>query len=141
MSSLKKYYKGLDLIRIFSCVAVLLYHLNILKGGYLLVCSFFVLSGYLSWITNYNKKNFSFKEYYIKKLKHIYIPLLIVIFISRAVVPFFKEINWVNMKPETLSVLFGYNNFWQLNANLDYFDRHVNSPFIHFWYIRFYLFF
>ena len=34
MSSLKKYYKGLDLIRIFSCVAVLLYHLNILKGGY-----------------------------------------------------------------------------------------------------------
>lgn len=135
MSSLKKYYKGLDLIRIFSCISVLLYHLNILKGGYLLVCSFFVLSGYLSWITNYNKKDFSFKEYYIKKLKHIYIPLLIVIFISIAVVPFLKEINWINMKPETLSVLFGYNNFWQLNANLDYFARHVNSPFIHFWYI------
>ena len=41
----------------------------------------------------------------------------------------------MNLKPETNSVILGYNNFWQLNANLDYFTRNVNSPFIHFWYI------
>ena len=41
----------------------------------------------------------------------------------------------MNLKPETNSVIFGYNNFWQLNANLDYFTKNINSPFIHFWYI------
>ena len=50
--------------------------LNILlKGGYLLVCSFFVLSGYLSWITNYNKKNksrTSNEKYDYKTLKKLY---------------------------------------------------------------------
>ena len=43
--------------------------------------------------------------------------------------------NWYNLKPETTSVLLGYNNFWQLNANLDYFTRHINSPFMHLWYM------
>lgn len=43
--------------------------------------------------------------------------------------------DWINLKQETISVLFGYNNFWQLGANLDYFTRHINSPFMHFWYI------
>ncbi len=45
------------------------------------------------------------------------------------------NIRWLNLKNESLSVVFGYNNFWQINANQDYFTRHVNSPFIHFWYI------
>ena len=29
----KEYYKNLNIIRIISCIAVLLYHLGILKGG------------------------------------------------------------------------------------------------------------
>ena len=48
MKKTKLYYKKLDYIRIISCIAVLLYHLNILKGGFLAVCTFFVLSGYLA---------------------------------------------------------------------------------------------
>ena len=38
----------LDVLRVLSCAAVLLYHLGFLKGGYLAVCTFFVMSGYLS---------------------------------------------------------------------------------------------
>jgi len=135
MERSNKYYKYLDLIRIFSCIAVFLYHLNILKGGYLLVCTFFVLSGYLSCISAFKNEKFSFKSYYIKKLKHLYLPLLLVVFTTIALISFFPDINYLNLKPETTSVLLGYNNFWQLNANLDYFARHVNSPFMHFWYI------
>ena len=63
MNSSKKYYKNLDLIRIISCIAVLLYHLNLLKGGYLAVCIFFVLSGYLSVISCYKKEIYSFLYY------------------------------------------------------------------------------
>ena len=48
----KEYYKNLNIIRVIACIAVLFYHLGILKGGYLAVCTFFVLSGYLSCVTS-----------------------------------------------------------------------------------------
>ena len=131
----KGYYKNLDIIRLISCVAVFLYHLNILKGGFLAVCIFFVLTGYLSFISAYNKEKFSIKNYYISKLKNIYLPFILVVFISIFIISLIPSINWVNLQPETTSTIFGYNNFWQLNASLDYFARHVDSPFMHFWYI------
>ena len=138
----KEYYRRLDLIRIISCILVLFYHLNILKGGYLAVCTFFTLGGYLVTLGGYlvcmsalRKEEFSIKKYYINRLKKIYLPLMIVVFITVFVAKVSKSVIWMNLKPETLSVAFGYNNFWQLSANLDYFTRNVNSPFTHFWFI------
>lgn len=133
--SRQKYYKNLDLLRLLSCIAILLYHLNILKGGYLAVCTFFVLTSYLSCLSEFKKDKFSIKDYYLKRIVKLYIPLIIVVFSSLAVISLFPNISWFNLKPETTSVLLGYNNFWQLNANLDYFARHINSLFIHLWYI------
>ena len=136
MSTKKKtYYRDLDIVRVLSCILVLLYHLNILKGGYLAVCIFFVLSGYLSIISAFRKDKFSILTYYKERLIHIYIPLLIVVFITLGIISFIPSINWLTLKPETTSVILGYNNFWQLSANMDYFARHVSSPFMHFWYI------
>lgn len=129
------YYKDLNIIRVVACIAVLFYHLGILKGGYLAVCIFFVLSGYLSVISASKKESFSFKEYYLNRLTKLYLPLFLVVFITIGIVSFFKDIYWLSIKSETLSVLLGYNNFWQISANLDYFARHVDSPFMHFWYI------
>ena len=131
----KKHYGKIDLIRVISCLAILLYHIGILKGGYLAVCIFFVLSGYLSVISCFKKDKFSLKDYYINKFKKIYLPLLVVVFISILTISLIPSIDWMNLKPETNSILLGYNNFWQLNANLDYFVRHINSPFTHLWYI------
>ena len=130
-----KYYKRLDFIRVFSCLAVLLYHIGILKGGYLAVCTFFVLSGYLSVISSFKKEKFSFKDYYLNRLKKIYLPLLTVVLISISIISFIPSIDWLNLKPETTSIFLGYNNYWQINANLDYFVRHISSPFMHLWYI------
>ena len=131
----RDYYKYLDIIRIFSCVIIFLYHLGLLKGGFLAVNVFFVLSGYLAFISARKDNNFSIKEYYLKRLKSIYLPLVIVVFLSLAIVPLIVKNNWLNLKPETFSVLFGYNNFWQLKASLDYFSRHIDSPFMHLWFI------
>lgn len=133
--SVKNYYKRLDWIRIISCLMVLLYHLNILKGGFLAVCTFFTLSGYLSCVSALNNRNFSLREYYINRLKKLYIPLLIVTSITVILAKYIPFITWMNLKQETISVILGYNNFWQLKANLNYFTRHVNSPFMHLWYI------
>ena len=135
MSSKEKYFEKLDIVRIVSCILVFLYHLGIIKGGFFAVCTFFVLSGYLSVISLFKKDKISLKDYYYKKFIHIYAPLLIVVFLSICVIYFIKDINWINLKPETLSVIGGYNNFWQINASLDYFARHISSPFMHFWYI------
>ena len=132
---MKKYYKRLDLIRLISCFAVLFYHIGFLKGGYLAVCTFFVLSGYLSVVSAFNKEKFSIKDYYVNRVIKIYLPLLIVVSLSIVIVNAFTNFNWINLRPEVSSVLFGYNNYWQLNANLDYFVRNATSPFTHFWYI------
>ena len=134
MSS-KKYYKDINLIRIICTVAILFYHLGVIKGGYLAVCTFFVLSGYLSCITSFDKDKFSLLSYYKNRLKKVYLPLIIVVFISIGAISFFNNIYWFNLKPETTSILLGYNNFWQRSANLDYFARHLHSPFMHLWYI------
>ncbi len=135
MKTEKKYYKELDIIRVLSCIGVLLYHLGILKGGYLAVCIFFVLTGYLAVISAFSKEKFSLWEYYKSRFIHIYVPLLIVVFLTISILPFLPDNNWINIKPETLSVVGGYNNYWQMSVNLDYFARHVSTPFMHFWYI------
>ena len=54
---------------------------------------------------------------------------------SVIVTKYITDINWLNLKPECISAICGYNNFWQLNANLDYFTKNVHSPLIHSWYI------
>lgn len=131
----RKYYRSLDFIRIIACLAVLFYHLNILRGGFLAVCTFFVLSGYLSGVSAFKKEKFSIKDYYVSRFVHIYLPLLFVVLLTVCITSFIPSINWVNLKPETTSVLCGYNNYWQLSANQDYFTRTINSPFTHFWYI------
>ena len=40
----KSYIKGIGLTRVFACIAILLYHMNLLKGGYLAVCIFFCIN-------------------------------------------------------------------------------------------------
>lgn len=131
----KGHYKYLDFMRVFFCIAILLYHLNIIEGGYLAVCSFFALSGYLSCISACKKEKFSLLSYYKNRFLKLYLPLITIVFITVAILSLWEEILWLNLKPETTSVLFGYNNFWQLSANLDYFARHINSPFMHLWYV------
>ena len=128
----KNYNLNIALIRVLFCIAVLLYHLNLLKGGYLAVCSFFVLTGYFTTITLQN--NESIGKHYLKRLKKIYLPLIIVVFITLSIITL-NKINAFNLKPEITSIILGYNNYWQLSANADYFAKHVNSPFIHLWYI------
>ncbi len=132
---MKKYLKSIDWIRVFSCLAVLFYHLNLLNMGYLAVCSFFVISGYLTTKNALEKDNFSFLEFYRNRFLKLYVPVIVIVFLTLFVVSFFPSLVWQNLKPETTSILLGYNNFWQLSANLNYFTKVLSSPFIHFWYV------
>ena len=131
MRSKKGFNLNISFIRCIFCIAVLLYHLNILKGGYLAVCSFFVLTGYFSAIS---LNNYKLTKYYFNRFKKIYIPLIIVVFSSVGLLSILN-INVFNLKPEINSILLGYNNYFQINANIDYFAKQTSSLFIHLWYI------
>ena len=128
----KEYNLNLSFIRFILCISVFLYHLNLLKGGYLAVCSFFVFVGYFT--TKSLCEADSILKYYKKRIKKIYLPLLLVVFITISFIILF-DITIFNMKPEINSILLGYNNFFQLSTNSDYFAKHIGSPFIHLWYI------
>ncbi|MBP3707679.1 MAG: acyltransferase [Clostridia bacterium] len=135
MEQKKKYFIYLDILRLISCIAVFLYHLNVLKGGYLAVCSFFVISSFLSCISESKRENFSLKKYYISKLVKLYVPLVAVVFVTISFLSLSPDILIPSLKPEVKSILLGYNNFWQLSANMDYFAQHIDSPFMHLWYV------
>ena len=61
--------------------------------------------------------------------------MLIVVFVSIGVIKLFLDVNWFNLKPEVTSIILGYNNFWQVMTNMDYFRSGLESPFIHLWYM------
>lgn len=134
MKSEKDYYLKLDIIRIISCLIVILYHLNIVAGGFLIVCTFFVLSGYLEGIFAFKSSDFSIKKYYKKRFVRLYLPLLFVISLTIIMVKI-TGVSWLNLKKEALSGLAGYNNFWQLQAKQNYFTKSIHSPLTHLWYI------
>ena len=128
----KTYNNNISFLRVFFLLAILLFHLGLLQGGYLAVCSFFALSGYLGFKSL--AKDNRLIPYYIKRIKKIYLPLVIVLSITIILVYLFN-IKIFNFKNEITSILGGYNNYWQLNARTDYFAKQASSPFFHLWYI------
>ena len=131
----KKRNQKIDLLRILFCTAVLLYHLDLLKGGYLAVCGFFVLSGYFTADSLIRRKDEEIFRYQVKRISRIYIPLLVTVCIAVLAVSVLSSTVWISLRPETTSVLLGYNNLWQISALQDYFARANTSPLIHMWYI------
>ena len=134
-----RHYYRIDMIRIIACLAVFFYHLGLLKGGYLAVCSFFVLTGYLSVIGGLYKKNINLFKYYKGIILKVYLPLIIVVFCSIGIISLLPDVFITNIKPEVASILGGYNNIWQLHVNFDYFAKRAVSPFTHLWYMSLYM--
>ncbi|MBQ0065241.1 MAG: acyltransferase [Firmicutes bacterium] len=132
----KKYIKGLNGYRALAIIAVTLFHIypGIFKGGYLGVCMFFVLTGFL--LANTSQKEFNLLQYFKKRIKRIYPALLVVIFLTCGLCFFLCPNVLSGMKEEVLSIVAGYNNWWQISTNADYFAKSFNnSPFTHFWFL------
>lgn len=137
----KRRIRGLATMRALAAVGVLLYHAfpNTVKGGYFGVITFFVISGYLSAAglkKQIAAEKFDILSYYKKRVLRIYPGLLIVLFSSVGVLALIDMYRLANTPQEVLSVVLGYNNYWQIRMNADYFANLTNtSPFTHLWYI------
>lgn len=133
---------GLDGLRTLALIGVLLFHTfpKQFPGGYFGVIIFFVISGFLSAYSAASqlKKTgkFSILSYYKKRLIRLYPALIIVVFCSVGVLAKVDPNKLANTQSEVISILLGYNNYWQMKTSADYFaNLSQNSPFTHLWYI------
>ncbi|HFU5938947.1 TPA: acyltransferase family protein, partial [Enterococcus faecium] len=96
-----------------------------------------VVSGFLmakNTIRDEKNRQFSFLHFYYKRIKRIYPFLLfsLVVFIFILGISNIRLIG--NIRSELPSLIFGYNNWWQLNQGVSYFDSYFNaSLFKHYW--------
>jgi peptidoglycan/LPS O-acetylase OafA/YrhL len=132
---------GLDALRTLAIVGVTLFHMfpETVKGGYLGVSLFFVLTGYLLAYTSERQRmagRFRVGQYYLKRIRRIYPSLVVVILVTIGIYHFLAPKVMSAVRPEVISVLLGYNNWWQIAQNADYFTRLANtSPFTHLWFM------
>ena len=132
---------GLDGLRAIAIIGIVLYHLfpEAVPGGFLGVALFFSIMGYLLVYSTRNELadgSFAIGNYYRKKIRRLYPPLLITLLLCALVqIPLWPRMTKGTFS-EILSVLLGYNNWWQIAQNSSYFTRIMNaSPLTHLWYL------
>lgn len=137
----RKHIYGLDALRTLAITLITIFHVlpDTFVGGYIGVCLFLVITGFLlayGSAFDYMSGNFSVRRYFFKRLKRLYPPLLITILVTVGVYHFLLPSVLEDSGKEIVSIVFGFNNWWQLAMNEDYFARVVNaSPFTHMWFL------
>ena len=108
-----------------------------MRGGYLGVALFFVLSGYLLAVTCMREdalRSYSVGRFYRKRIRRIYPALIVVLGATLILLWRFYPASLRGLRGEVLSILLGYNNWRQIALNQSYFTRIANSsPFTHLW--------
>ena len=132
---------GLDGLRALAILGVVGYHLlpGVLRGGYLGVLLFWVISGYLLSVTSErsaSKGRFRTGEFYKKRVLRLYPALLLMLVFVTCFFTLFLQDELRGIRRELLSVVFGYNNWWQIAQQSSYFARLSSaSAFTHLWFL------
>ncbi len=133
------YRDDIDGLRALSVLAVLFYHLQIfsISGGFLGVDIFFVISGYIITrliIKEYNLKTFNLSNFYWRRIRRIFPPLIITLLVTNLISLFiFFPNEYDYLSRANLSAIFFISNFffWK---NTDYFNELTSqSPLLHTW--------
>lgn len=133
------YIKGLSGLRTIGIFGVILYHMYpyVIKGGFLGVTMFFIVSGYLLAVKSEETRRidtFKVPQFYLKRIERLYPQLIVTIFSVCGILNYLFPSALVGIKQELLSIVLGYNNIWQINQNSSYFERIASSsPFTHMW--------
>jgi peptidoglycan/LPS O-acetylase OafA/YrhL len=126
-------------LRAIAVLAVVFYHANFsfFKGGWLGVDIFFVISGYLISniiISDLNQSRFSFKTFYLRRVKRILPALFFTITLS---IPFAfwlltpKAMN--EYLDSMIASLFFYANYYFMNLEFYIAESTKVMPFLHTW--------
>ncbi|WP_445002667.1 acyltransferase family protein [Exiguobacterium alkaliphilum] len=122
------YMPGLDGLRTFAVLAVILFHVNTpyITGGFLGVDVFFVLSGYLitgilirEWA---NAGRLDLKRFYIARFRRLLPALVFMLSVVMTVVWLFEPDLLNTVRQDTLAALVYVNNWWYVFHDVPYFE-------------------
>jgi len=136
----KDYRADIDGLRSVAVLSVLFYHIDssILPGGYTGVDVFFIISGFL--ISSHifyeinHKNNFSFKKFYLRRIKRI-LPALLFMTIAVIVAGFFIFTNFYfqSLGEQAFATTLSYSNIYFYFTS-SYFDVDASlKPLLHTW--------
>lgn len=138
---------GLDGLRGLAIILIFFYHLTpkLVRGGFFGVDLFFILSGFLLYRSSSAHPERAARTFYRRRLQRLYPPLLATLFLVALVFCTWQPVQVQHIFSEGVSVIFGYNNWYQIFTNHSYFARlTAQSPLTHLWFIgviaQFYLF-
>lgn len=132
-----KYRRDIDGLRAIAVIAVLVYHAQVLPGGFLGVDVFFVISGYLITKIIDQKlelSNFSLLQFYERRIRRLFPMILLVSLISIIFGTFFMiPDDFENVAQSVIATIFSANNIL-LFLTSGYWDV-VNDfkPLMHTW--------
>ena len=132
---------GIELLRGLSITGIVLYHLTpkLCPGGFLGVLLFFVLSGYLMYVTcenEWRKGTFHIVHFYRKRLLKIIPPLFFMVMVFCSYLTITKNSCMAGIWKELCSIFLGFDNWWQIGKHASYFSRlAAASPFTHLWFL------
>ncbi|MBK9738630.1 MAG: acyltransferase [Actinobacteria bacterium] len=134
------YLPGLDGVRALAVIGVLLYHADLtwMKGGFLGVDVFFVLSGFL--ITTLILEEFDrsgrvdFAKFYLGRARRL-LPALVLMLAAVAVAAAFVYRDVASqVRADTLASIFYVNNWWYILNDQSYFEFIGRPPLLkHLW--------
>ncbi len=133
-----KFRYDINALRAIAVIGVILFHFKIpyFNGGFAGVDVFFVISGYLITriiINSLEKQNFSFLEFYVKRIKRI-VPALLVLITVITLLGFFvyfPKDYMTNERSAASSLLFVSNFLYWRTTN--YFVQSTDNILIHTW--------
>lgn len=132
--------KNLELLRGIGISGIVLYHAlpSVFPGGFLGVPLFFVLSGYLMFVSSdcqWRQGRFRISTYYQKRLSRILPPLFVMVMGICCCLTLFCR-NWlIGIRHEIFSIFLGYYNWRQIGQHASYFSQNTASPFTHLWFL------
>lgn len=139
---LKRNFNYLTILRGIATLGITFFHLfpQRIKGGFLGVVMFFVMSGFLMMRNLDMQKTLDNKEKLkktlVKRFNKLLPPLYTMMVLSLAIAFFYSKAIFTDSIKSTLPVAFGYQNIYQILAGGSYFKRNGNfSIFTHLWYI------
>ena len=141
----------IDFLRALSVLSVITFHIDkeIFPLGYLGVDLFFVISGYLitrNIIKSYQKNNFSFKQFYLKRIRRI-LPALLVVLLTTFILAIFILLvaDAQKFSESILTTLLFISNFYFWITGGYFSSSDELKPLLHLWSLsveeQFYLFF
>jgi peptidoglycan/LPS O-acetylase OafA/YrhL len=133
-----RYAPGLDGLRALAVTAVVLYHLNLLPGGFIGVDLFFVLSGFLITalllFEHEETGRIGFRGFYLRRARRL-LPALFALLAGAVLLTVVWRPSEVARLREDLAAALGYvTNWWLIWANDSYFGAGVHPPLLtHLW--------